>query len=337
MMVSRFRRRLLVAGALLACACLPFGWAEEAAPRIACDGASFDFGEVMDKERVDHTFVLKNAGGAELVINKVTTSCGCTTASLAKKNLAPGESVDVAAKFSLKGRSGHQKKTISVHSNDPVSPLLRLQLCAHVRRSIEVSPPAVGFGRVGLGLGAERKVTLSASSGTVFRVMGVVTDEVSFCDVRVDTVTEGAAYAVTCNLRTNAVPTGGAVRGRIVVNTDHPLYSNIVIRVSGVRDSELVAIPSALTFQKPGGEPAPVTRYVLIRSGDKKPIEILKVNVPLDTIGARVERLSDAAVRIKLSDLVSSDELNGKEIEILVRRWNGEERTLRVPIRVISR
>ncbi len=319
-----------------ACVLLFGVWARAGEPRITCEEPSFDFGVVLDKQQVKHAFALKNDGDAELVIEKVTTSCGCTTASLARHNLAPGESVDIEATFSLRGRSGHQKKAISVRSNDPLSPLLSLQLSGDIRRSIEVNPVAIAFGRVEIGMGAEKTVSLSSISGTVFRVTGVVTSEVSFCDVRLDTVAEGSEYSISCALRTNAVPNGGPFTGLIVVHTDNSLYPEIEIRVSGIRDHELVAIPSRLTFSQKALNPAPLIRHLLVRSGNRKPFEVLAVKTPLESIQAEIKQLPGNRSRVLISNMVASDELNGKQIEIDVRKWNGEETTLTVPIRVVG-
>jgi hypothetical protein len=240
------------------------------------------------------------------------------------------------AHFALRGRSGHQEKNIFVRSNDPSTPQFQLRLIGDIRRSIEVNPAAVAFGRVGIGMGAERKVTISASSGTVFRVLGVVPDSGSAYEVQVAPVTEGAVYEVTCVLRTNAVPEGGAIFGRIVVNTDHPQYPKIEIPVSGMMERELMVIPSQLMIQRVKKSAAPMTRYLLVRSGNQKPFEILKVNVPLESIKAGIKKLSDVQMRIQIDNLVPSDEVDGKEIEIQVRKWNGKEEVQRVPIRVIT-
>ena len=77
-----------------------------------------------------------------------------------------------------------------------------------------------------------------------------------------------------------------------------------------------------------------MTRYLLVRSGNQKPFEILDIKVPLDSIQAKVGKLTGAGARIQLSNLVPSAELDGKEVEILVRKWNSQEQTLKVPVRI---
>ncbi|OGF49229.1 hypothetical protein A3I36_00205 [Candidatus Giovannonibacteria bacterium RIFCSPLOWO2_02_FULL_45_28] len=50
---------------------------------IAASESSFDFGGVsMAKGNVSHNFKIKNTGASNAIINKIYTSCMCTTATL---------------------------------------------------------------------------------------------------------------------------------------------------------------------------------------------------------------------------------------------------------------
>ena len=107
-----------------------------AAPQITVDNNVYEFGTVLEGVVVTHTFVLTNAGDQTLAISSVRTSCGCTTTDLAKKNLAPGESVKLDAVFDTVGYGGRTvTKMIYVESNDPATPKLVLQLKGTVNRA----------------------------------------------------------------------------------------------------------------------------------------------------------------------------------------------------------
>ncbi len=122
------RRTLILA--LLAVASL--GLVTLAAPKIASDTLSYDFGTVLEGTVVSHTFVLTNSGDAPLTVSGVTTSCGCTTAALAKSTLAPGESVDLTVHFNSAHYQGQVQKTVYVRSDDPATPQLTLSLSGTV-------------------------------------------------------------------------------------------------------------------------------------------------------------------------------------------------------------
>jgi rhodanese-related sulfurtransferase len=90
---------------------------------------------VQSGSLVTHPFVVTNIGDETLNITNVRTSCGCTTAALAKRDLAPGESVNVEATVNTTGFRGTVTRTISVTTNDPSSPTAVLQIVITIAES----------------------------------------------------------------------------------------------------------------------------------------------------------------------------------------------------------
>jgi Protein of unknown function (DUF1573) len=76
-----------------------------------------------------------NAGTLPVRIDEVQTSCGCTTATLAKKEYAPGESGKIEAKFDFAGRIGHQEKWILVTTDSTPEQPIVLRLVVNIPRS----------------------------------------------------------------------------------------------------------------------------------------------------------------------------------------------------------
>ncbi len=111
-----------------------FGAAAVAAPMISVDNSIYSV-TVQSGSLVTHAFVVTNVGDETLNIMDVRTSCGCTTAALAKRDLAPGESVDVEATVNTTGFRGTVTRTVSVSSNDPTSPTAVLQIVVTIAES----------------------------------------------------------------------------------------------------------------------------------------------------------------------------------------------------------
>ena len=101
-------------------------------PKISVDQIQYNFGNVVAGIAVEHTYVITNTGDAPLKITNVRTSCGCTTAALAKTTLNPGEAVNLTVTFDTAGYSGKVGKSIYVTSNDPTTPVLTLLLTGTV-------------------------------------------------------------------------------------------------------------------------------------------------------------------------------------------------------------
>lgn len=108
-------------------------------PKIEITPSSFDFGTVEFGQVLNYSFLVKNRGKEILEIKRVATSCGCTTAKIAKEKISPGEEVELEVSYDTKamGESSHgrgkQERIIYVKSNDPISPQAEVLIYAYVR------------------------------------------------------------------------------------------------------------------------------------------------------------------------------------------------------------
>ncbi len=86
-------------------------------PQIMFKETTYDFGKIIQGEKVQHTFHFTNAGREDLVITKVSTSCGCTATSYPHYPIKPGDSAKIDVVFDSHNRKGFQNKTITVLTN----------------------------------------------------------------------------------------------------------------------------------------------------------------------------------------------------------------------------
>ena len=92
------------------------------------DSASFDFGTIKEGEIVEHTFNFQNDGPYPLILNNITSSCGCTTPEWPKEPISPNAKASIKVRFDSKNKSGPQVKTITVYANtEPAYSELRLR------------------------------------------------------------------------------------------------------------------------------------------------------------------------------------------------------------------
>lgn len=94
-----------------------------APPVIACDAPDYDWGTVIQGEKVSHDYVMKNTGGSPLIIQQVRPSCGCTMAGKPDKPIPPGGTGIVTLEIDTKSFTGPIKKTAAVTSNALPNPL----------------------------------------------------------------------------------------------------------------------------------------------------------------------------------------------------------------------
>ena len=116
---------------------------DKSGPRIRFDAASHDFGELRSDEKVRHSWVFHNDGDLPLKIQRTRTSCGCTAGVVEEGEVAPGSKGVLEVTFDGAGQHGTVRKTVSVFSNDPVNPLVRLTIRAKVQ-SVEIARASDG-------------------------------------------------------------------------------------------------------------------------------------------------------------------------------------------------
>lgn len=97
--------------------------AQSAQPSISFKESEHVFGKINEQNgKVTYNFAFVNTGGSPLLIQNVSSSCGCTTPDWTKQPVPPGGSGFVSATYDPAGRPGAFHKYITVISNgEPAS------------------------------------------------------------------------------------------------------------------------------------------------------------------------------------------------------------------------
>lgn len=130
-------QRFLFSGAL----CLFLAASAPAA--LVFEKTELDLHPELGASKVDAVFKYENKGDAPVHIKAVRPSCGCTTAALAKNDVAPGEKGEITATFNIGDRTGTQVKTITVDTDDPKAPQTVLTFKATIAQLLELQPTFV--------------------------------------------------------------------------------------------------------------------------------------------------------------------------------------------------
>lgn len=131
---------------------------------LEVDTADFDWGEVLQGEKVRHDYVLKNVGGHPVTISAVRPSCGCTVASFTREPIPPGKTGIVTLEFTTKGYRGAVKKTATVQS-DAKNPTITLSIGGKIELPFTIQPPDLRFTIVKGDEPQPLKATISRNPG----------------------------------------------------------------------------------------------------------------------------------------------------------------------------
>ena len=90
--------------------------------KVSVNQTAIDFGSFPQSEKQERSFVLTNTGNQLLVIQDVTTSCGCTKVEYSKEPVRPGASLELKVIYEAE-QTEHFNKVITVYCNAENSPL----------------------------------------------------------------------------------------------------------------------------------------------------------------------------------------------------------------------
>jgi len=329
-------RRIAIIGLLTTAVCFAHLVAQgeavegDAVPKLVCDEPHYHFGERDQSEVVEHTFVLRNEGEAELLIKNVRTSCGCTVANISNREVEPGGLTELTARLSLKGRRGSQRKAITVESNDPHSPKYQLYMEGAATSLVQIQPSRVYFGQIEDARPHSETVSIESKLDEPLTITRV-DSSAQYFDAELKTVEEGKRY----QLIVSTVPPlpAGPVRGSVRLQTESRKYPVINVGVAATVLDELMVAPNQIILtERDGGG---VTRYVVIRPGKTKSFAVREVEPPSPNIQVQVTELGQNGYQIRLDNVVASKELDGKNL--LIKTDVEEKSEIEIPFRVITK
>jgi hypothetical protein len=221
-------------------------------PKIEFSQTKFDFGTVDEGPDIVHVFHFHNSGKGRLVISSVGTSCGCTAAVEAKKEIPAGGDSVITATYHTQGRIGHATKVITVNSNDPVNPAFHLQLDMTVVREVDVQPSQVYFYNLQRGSDQAAEVRILGKPDSHLKILSahVVGGKVAV-SVKPLEDAPNHRYGGTLEVTVPKTMPIGKFTDEIDVKTDNGKKPDVVIPVQGEVVCRVQYEPKTLSFPLP--------------------------------------------------------------------------------------
>ena len=201
--------------ALLAISAVSAVSARSGAPKAVVPVARFEFGEVLSGAVVECDFIVKNEGGAPLVIQRVAMTAPLVVTRMSRE-VAPGAEGTIHFRLDTANLAGTFRGVIVVFLNDPALPEASLAFEGTVVPAIEVSP-LPGFFVAGLrGRGGQKAIEIVNHESEPLQLEKVEHLTERFT-TQLETLEPGRRYRLTLHLRPDGP--GGKSTGTILLRT----------------------------------------------------------------------------------------------------------------------
>ena len=203
---------------------------------VIVGGDEYNWGKVKIKDSpIKAVVTFKNEGTEDLVITKVSASCGCTAAKPEKDVLPPGETTVMNVELRLSG-NGVFTKNVNIETNDPAKKKTSYKLVCDIVRDIIFKPGEfVNFRGGHLTIGQEVSETIVIKNNTK--------EKIKFSELKVEppdvvklTVPNEFTLkpAEEIEVVVRATPTKeGPLSANIIFKTDNADYPTTTIHVHG--------------------------------------------------------------------------------------------------------
>jgi hypothetical protein len=104
----------------------------EKAPQISVVEKTHHFGFIPIGFDFIHTYLIYNAGAADLKVSKMIPNCDCTIATINDTSIAPGDTAEIKIVFNTEQYYGPTTRHVAVYSNDPKDSVILLEYSSHI-------------------------------------------------------------------------------------------------------------------------------------------------------------------------------------------------------------
>jgi hypothetical protein len=144
-----------------------------AAPELAVEQGTFNFGTIPQGKTVHHSFVIRNTGDALLQIKELNASCGCTAAKPSSSLVAPGRSAEIKVSFDSSNFSGNVQKSVTMTSNAGKTPSYTFKFQGNIVEPLQVTPRQLTLGAIAAGASKKASITVTNTGAESVKLLAV--------------------------------------------------------------------------------------------------------------------------------------------------------------------
>ncbi len=306
-----------------------------AGPRVDASSV-IDLGPHGDGSRVRFSYPIRNVGRAALELHDFKSSCGClVTTGVRSIALAPKEEFVLTGQLFVHGGPGvKQRAVLSLLSNDPSQPEVRVEFLAEITGRIFAVPKELAMGALARGQPVRRVIefhdqgrakpcrlvsVLSSDPAHVRIVRFSPTDEgeekktsnlgkvIGICEV--DILAPMEAYKVSATLQ--------------AYEADNPAEPIVTVPIHGHVSPRFEILPDTLVLPRTRNSAYSYSGTCVCRSTDRKKCVIIPESIPADLRVDVKPETDSASARLVVTWVPTGDRKPSRRT-IQVRASDGE-------------
>lgn len=269
----------------------------ESGPSVLVAEPVINAGTVPVGEPIEAEFVIENQGDAPLEILRVQPACGCTVAEY-DETIEPGGTGRIRATVDTTSEVGVNAKVISVLTNDPQTPRIRLTIESNVKPFLSMRP---GYARFTSFVRDDRDQSIPqllwADDFEKLEITGVETPgawvEVSYREaIETERSEEGVGQQWRIDVTLSKDAPVGPVADRILLRTNHPEQKVVEIPVTGFVRPLVAVLPPEVNLGKI--DPSEGQEWgILVRNFGSAPLWIEDIESTVQGIEVTVEPIEE--------------------------------------------
>lgn len=217
---------------LTICLVLLFFTTAHTSSQLVVPESSFNFGTLVQGEKLHHTFSIKNNGDSPLSILRVVPSCGCTAANVSSPVIQPGKSGEIKIVFDSTNFTGKVTKNIAIETNDPKASTYTLSLNGTIIEEVQITPRQLNLGQIKAGNSTKSNVTLINRGNRPLKIISVKAQIPQItAEIKKQQLKSGESATIEITVTPKA--TDRILSGYLTITTDSPKKGEIVIPVYG--------------------------------------------------------------------------------------------------------
>ena len=308
-----------------------FPHGDASGPDLRFDGYAYDFGKLYEGDTAECKFTCRNVGNEDLVVTKVEASCSCLTPMQGGFAIPAGGTGEIEALFVSDGyRRGIAKKLL-VTSNDPITPVVQLDVVGYVKSAkLLTSPRALDFGEHSRRDTVHELIYIPSSAEEKITVTGVSSDS-PFVTAAVAQTKDylRPGHMVMATLLPGAPI--GKLNAKLTITSNHPRDPQTQLPVTAAITGDIAVDRNSLFFGMVRKGEAAESKIVISTTGED-PLEIEKVDNALDYIAFDMQPDSDGKKCVVTATINGDAPAGNISEEIVIHTNNADQPELKLPV-----